>query len=182
MKRTTITIFLALTMVLGAYTISHAASAPDSSPAQSSASSSDTALPASTASQLTKPGTLTSEYELEPEHAVYSAPALTWVIPGRNGMCLAMSAPDGFSIATGCGKLTNADTGGLVIVRRAASGPVIYGFAPPDASVTITNDDGSSVSPSVTDSVFMESDPTARSVTVRVGTGSVTTPIYQAAQ
>jgi hypothetical protein len=183
MKRIAITTFLTLTAALGVFAISQAASPPHHSiTVRSSTSSSDVPLPASTVKQLTTPGTLTSEYELEPEQATYDAAAHTWVIPGRGGMCLAVSTPDGNYVDTGCGLIANANAGGLVMVRRSASGPVIYGFVPPGASVTVTDADGSNASPSVTDSVFMYADPTARSVTVHVGSGGTTTPIYQASQ
>lgn len=178
MKRITTTILLTLAMVLGAYAISQAASTSNDSSAQPSSSSSEAVLPTSTAKQLTTPGTLTSEYELEPEHATYDAAARTWVVPGRKGVCLVMSVPDDSVVDAGCGSLASADSGGLIMIRRSAAGPVIYGFAPTGMAVTITNKDGSTINPPVTNDVFMYSDTTASSVAVHVG--GKTTPIYQA--
>lgn len=180
MKRIAITIVLTSAMVLGAYAISQAASSPGRQASQTSTSLSDTAVPSSTAEELTEPGTAISEYGIEPERATYSAAARTWVIPGRSGMCLVALTPDGNFTDTSCHSLADADSGGLVMIRRSASGPVIYGYAPSGASVTITNEDGSSVSPPVTNDVFMYADSTASSVAVHVGSGEKTTPIYQA--
>ncbi len=196
MKRILVTIFLATTTAaLGAIAISQAASTPlrSSMPVRSTkrsldgrfsilrsaklaASSSETALPALTDKRLTEPETLVSELELEPAHASYieiNATTHGWVIPGRSGMCLAVSMS--VSIVRDCGPLASADAGGLVMVRRSSSGPIIYGLVPDGASVTVTNGDGSSSSVPVTSNVFMYADPTAQSVSVQAVGGSVKT-------
>jgi hypothetical protein len=195
MKRILITVFLAATAAsMAAIAISEAAPTPLRSPhparstkrapdgrfsvlrsAKLAASSSEAALPALTIKRLTEPGTLVSELELEPTRASYveiNAAAHAWVIPGQRGICLAVH--NGIAIVTVCGTLASADAGGLVIVKRPSSGPIIYGLVPDGASVTVTNRDGSSGCVPVTDNVFMYAGPTVQSVSVQT-TGRVST-------
>jgi hypothetical protein len=192
MKRILSILFVATATALAGIAISQAASAPSRLPALGSrfsvlrsaklaASTAVAPLPAATAKHVTEPGTLVSEYELEPAEAAYVEISVTthaWVIPGRKGMCLAVPVFKGLSIATTCGSSASAEEGGLVMVRRPSSGPVVYGLAPDDASVTVTNEDGTSTDVPVTHNVFMYADPTAGAVTVHPrGGGEATTPI-----
>lgn len=147
--------------------------------AKLASASAETALPALSANHFTEPDTLMSELELEPDRATYVAIGSTahgWVIPGRRGMCLAVRGA--ISIVSTCDQLSGAEQGGLVMVRQASAGPVIYGLVPDGASVAVTNKDGSTSGVPVAGNVFMYADPTAQSVSVRpVGGGAATTPV-----
>jgi hypothetical protein len=187
MKRILITVVCATTTaVLGTIAMSQAASKParSSKPvrfsvlrsAKLAAASSETALPALTEKHLTEPETLVSELELEPARASYveiDATTHGWVIPGRKRICLAVATR--ISIVSGCGSLASADAGGLVMVQRPSTGPIIYGVVPDGATVTVTDTDGSSNSVRVTSNVFRYAEPTAKSVSVRAGGGSAVT-------
>ena len=195
MKRSLITVVVAATTAaLAAIAVAPAAPTPGSSSklarsahrrldsrfsvlrtAKLAGSSSGAALPTATAKHLTEPGTLVSEFALEPANAaaVEINNTRAWVIPGRRGMCLAVS---GVLVTTeACGPLASADAGGLVMVQRPSSGPVISGLVPDGASVTLTDTDGSSTSVPVTSNVFMRADPTALSVSVQPVGGPVMT-------
>jgi hypothetical protein len=189
MKRIILTIFLAIA-AMAAIAVSHAASTVRSKPAQLNDSfsvlgsakladsTSSTTLPALSVQHLSESGTLVAEYGLEPAQARYieiNASTHAWVIPGRSGLCLAIPAFHGASIDVGCGSLAKINAGGLVMVRRPASGPVIYGLVPNGASVTVTNQDSSSTSIPVSNNVFMYGDTTAQSVSVQADDGSVNT-------
>jgi hypothetical protein len=142
--------------------------------AQASASSADT-LPAATAEHLTEPGTMVSEYKIEPDNArsldVNGTHA--WVIPGTNGICLAIPAPDGSAIAISCGPLASTSKGGILTVHRPSSGPIVYGLVPNGDSVSVTNQDGSHSNVPVTSNFFMYSRPSAQSVAIHGSGGSV---------
>jgi hypothetical protein len=197
MKRSLITVIVAaIIAALAAIAVSAAAPTPriPAKPTQSAdrrlgsrfsvlaGSSSGAALPAGTATHLTAPGTLVSEFALEPTSAVAVEinDTQAWVIPGRRGICLAVS---GVLLTTEvCGPLANADAGCLVMVLRPSSGPVIYGLVPDGASVTVTDTDGSSSGVPVTNNVFVRADPTAQSVSVKpIGGPAMTTVIRAAA-
>jgi hypothetical protein len=207
MKRSLITIVVAATAaVLAAIAVSQAAPPPGSSskrarstlvsPAHGSlgsrfsvlrsakvaTSSSAAALPASTVKRLTKLGTLVSEFELEPTNAVPVEIGTTqaWVIPGRSGICLAVSGA--LVVTEDCGPLASANARGLVMVVWPQSGPaIIYGLVPDGASVAVTNTDGSTSNVPVTSNVFMHADSSAQSVSVQpVGGPAMTTAINTA--
>jgi hypothetical protein len=115
---------------------------------------------------------MVSEYKLEPAQARYIEGDGThaWVVPGGNGICLAL--PTAASITTGCGSLADASTEGLLVVERPSSGLVIYGLVPNGASVTVTNQDGSSAGVPVAGNFFAYGDPSAESVSVAKADGS----------
>jgi len=139
------------------------------SPVLRSASiASATALPPATAEHLTEPGTMVSEYELEPAQARYLDAGGThaWVVPGSNGLCLAVPASDGNSIAIGCGPLADTSHGGILMVQRPSSGPVVYGLVPNGDSVTVTNQDGSHSNVPVASNFFTCSGSSAQSVAI----------------
>jgi hypothetical protein len=147
------------------------------------ASSSGVGLPASTTKHLTNPGTLVSEFELEPANAasVQVNSTHVWVIPGRRGMCLAV--PEVLVIAEVCGTITNADAGGLIMEQWPKSGPaVVYGLVPDGAAVIVTDVDGSRNIVPVTSNVFSYPDSAAQSVSVQpVGQPAMTTDVNQSA-
>lgn len=135
-------------------------------------------LPASTAKHLSEPGTEDSEYGLEPadaRHVQLNASTHGWVVPGQAGVCLVVPSSNGDWISTDCGSVGSANVGGLVMVARPASGPVLYGLVPNGASVTVTNTNGSDASIPVADNVFMYADPNVQSVSVRAAGASVVT-------
>jgi len=191
MKRPLSIILVAIAAALGAIAVSQAASAPRRlargarfsvlRSAKAAVSTAATALPASTAKYVTEPGTLASEYEIEPAGAAYveiNATTHAWVIPGRKGMCLVVPVWKGLSIDTSCGSTANAAGGSLVMILRPSSGPVVYGLAPDGASVTATNNDGTSKNVPVAHNVFMYAGPSAKAVTVHPQGGEeMTTPI-----
>jgi hypothetical protein len=148
------------------------------SSAQLADSTSSTTLPAVSVQHLSESGTLVAEYELEPAQARYieiNATTHAWVIPGRRGLCLAIPAFDGASTDVGCGSLASVTAGGLLVVQRPSSGPVIYGLVPNGASVTVANQDSSSTSVPISNNAFVYHDTTARSVSIQLGDGSTST-------
>jgi hypothetical protein len=141
--------------------------------AQASASSADR-LPAATAEHLTEPGTMVSEYKIEPDNArsLDVNGTRAWVVPGANGICLATPTPDGSAIAIGCGSLTDASDG-ILQVHRPSSGPVVYGLVPNGDSVSVTNQDGSHSNVPVVSNFITYSGPSAQSVAIHGPGGSV---------
>lgn len=142
--------------------------------ARQAASSTGAGLPAASAEHLTEPGTLVSEYELEPAQVRYIDVEGThaWVIPGSRGICLGIPSSDGYSISTTCGSLADAGTSGLLMVMRGSAGAVVYGLVPDGDSVAVANQDGSSVGLPIASNFFAYSSPAARSVSVRKADGS----------
>jgi|SRR5665213_791 len=130
--------------------------------------------PAEYAEHLTEPGTMVSEYQLEPTQAraITVGGTQVWVTPGANGICLGIPAADGSSLNTGCSSLPESEQG-LLIVQRPSTGPVVYGLVPSNDSVTTTNKDGSTNSVTVNDNVFIDSSAAVRSIAVHAADGSV---------
>lgn len=192
MKRTIVTILLAAAVsVFAAISMSAASSTPARVSARRvahrsltdtfavlrsakvAAASPEAALPAETAKHLTELGTEMAEYELDPARAVYVALTSTdhgWVVPGRSGICLVLPSPSNhLYIGTTCTSVTAADAGGLSTVERPTSGPAVaYGLVPNGASVTATNEAGSSTTVPITSNLFMYGGQTVRSVSVQV--------------
>lgn len=143
--------------------------------AQASASSADS-LPIATAEDLTAPGTMVSEYEIEPANARYVEDNGTaaWIVPGAKGLCLTVPAADGNSISTGCGSLATATTGILQVHRpSSSSAPVVVdGLVPNGDSVSVTNQDGSHSSISVPGNFFTYSSSSAQAVAIDTPGGS----------
>jgi hypothetical protein len=193
MKRALSIILVVSAAVLGAIAVSQAASTSRHlarrahfsvlRSANAAASTAAAALPASTAKYVTEPGTLAAEYEIEPAGAAYveiNATTHAWVIPGRKGMCLVVPVWKGLSIDTSCGSTANAAGGSLVMILQPSSGPVVYGLVPDGASVTVTNNDGTSKNVPVAHNVFLYAGLSARAVTVHPQGGEgFTTPIKQ---
>jgi hypothetical protein len=144
-----------------------------------SSSSAGLALPALTAQDLTEPGTQVSEYELEPARAAYlqiDSATHGWVIPGRRGMCLAVSK--GISLVRVCDAVVSVESSGLVMVSRSTSRLRIFGLAPDDSSVVVTGEDGATTEVPVTSNVFTYAGPNASSVAIRTnGQAASVTPI-----
>lgn len=198
MKRVIVTIVLATTV---AAFVAIAVSEASSTPARTSArrmsrplrdtfsvlrsakiaeSSPESALPANMAEHLTEPGAEVSEYELEPERAVYVGLTPTdhgWLVPGRSGICLVLPSPSNpIYIGTTCASIKSAEADGLVSVERPTSGPpVAYGLVPNGASVTANDTDGSSAAVPVTGDMFLYGGETVRSVSIHLPNGSVKT-------
>jgi hypothetical protein len=131
------------------------------------ASSSTSSIPASKVNGLTKAGTLVTELELEPESAapIEVGGEEAWVIPGRAGMCLAVSGA--IVVNEVCGSLANAEAGRLVMVRLPRAGRVIVsGVVPNGASVTVAGTNGSTAHVPVTGNVFNYEGASLRSVSV----------------
>lgn len=143
------------------------------------ASSSASGMPTSTVKSLTKPGTLVAEFELEPENAapVEIGGNKAWVVPGRAGMCLAVSGA--LVVNEVCGPITNAEAGRLFMVRLPSAGRVIVsGVVPNGASVTVAGTNGPSRSVPVTSNVFNYEGLPVRAVSVTpVGRPTTTTDI-----
>jgi hypothetical protein len=143
----------------------------------------DTALPAEYAEHLVEAGTIYAKFELEPAEAHVVPVAGTsglWVIPGRNGICLAI--PDAVLITTDCGSVAKATTDGLMVVQRPSSGPVVYGLVPDGASVSAEGMDGSATTVGVADNVFRRTAASLRAMSVRTATGSVVQPVALSGQ
>ncbi|HEY1833851.1 MAG TPA: hypothetical protein VGG08_05390 [Solirubrobacteraceae bacterium] len=195
MKRAGIAAIFATIAAFCALTISQAVSKPSAAgqrrPTQAAsgqfsvlgrgraaAASPSTALPQSVDESLTKPGTIVSEYELEPDHAAFvevDASTHVWIIPGHNGMCVAVPAFHGISVASSCGPASSVNADGLIMVRRPSSGPVIYGVVPDGASVTVIDKDGSSVQVPAKNNVFVYVGGNPGSVSIRAASGALST-------
>ena len=133
-------------------------------------------VPGATATAVAQSGALTGEFELDPASASYvrlSATRHGWVIPGRRGICLAVS--EGPFISRVCNTLARADAEGLVIASKTASGTVFYGLVPDGASVTALDRGGSATAIQVADNVFMEADARVESISIHAAAGAVAT-------
>jgi hypothetical protein len=141
--------------------------------AQTAASSAD-GLPLATAEHLTEPGTMVSEYEIEPANAraVDVNGTQAWVIPGANGICLAVPTPEGAAIAIGCGSLAEAGKGILQVHGSSSGSAVVYGLVPNGDSVSVTNRDGSHSNVPVSSNFFKYSGSSAQSVSIDSATGA----------
>ncbi|HEY1833574.1 MAG TPA: hypothetical protein VGG08_03995 [Solirubrobacteraceae bacterium] len=133
-------------------------------------------MPAFKVEGLTKAGTLVTGYELEPENAapIEVAGHKAWVVPGRSGMCLAVSGA--LVVNEVCGPLSNAETGRLMMVRLPSAGRVVVsGVVPNGAAVTVTGTSGPSRSIPVTNNVFNYEGAPVRSVSVTLAGRPTTT-------
>ncbi len=143
------------------------------------ASSSASGMPTSTVKSLTKSGTLVAEFELEPENAVpvEIGGSKAWVVPGRAGMCLAVSGA--VVVNEVCGPINNAEAGRLFMVRLPSAGRVIVsGVVPNGASVTVAGTSGPSRNVPVASNVFNYEGTPVRAVSVTpVGRPTTTTNI-----
>lgn len=136
---------------------------------------SETALPSAIAAQLTQSGTASAELGAEPSQGSYHAINATthvWVVPGRAGTCLVIPSAGGW-IAIACGLTATIDAHGLIETRSTSSGPVLTGYVPAGASVTVASSNGSTAAVAVQGGVFMyEAGPTAQTtVTVHLANG-----------
>jgi hypothetical protein len=122
---------------------------------------------------MTEPGALVSGYGLEPAQtrSLDVNGTHAWVIPGSNGICLAIPAVDGSSIAVGCGSLAVATTG-ILQVQRPSTGPVVYGLVPNDDTVAVTGQDGTTSGLPVASNFFKYSGASVQSISIRDAAGS----------
>jgi hypothetical protein len=136
-----------------------------------------TPLSVSDAEHFTEPGTEVAKLQLEPDQArsldIDGTPA--WVIPGGKGMFLLQVDPGEITEGAACSTASQAASEGIILVSREASGPsfIVYGLAPDGDSVTVANEEGSSIRVPVTSNFFKYSGgASARSISIRSAGGA----------
>ncbi len=107
------------------------------------------------------------------------------IVPGETSTCV-ISGPTGMSAAAAaaagrlggvCGSISGAEERGLAVTTESASGaPVVVGLAPKgNASVTVTNADGTTESVPVTNNVYEITSGNPSTVNLKETSGKVTT-------
>lgn len=143
------------------------------------ASSSETALPPTTASDLTSSGAMDAALELEPARAAYvrfPQAQHGWVVPGRRGVCLVVASST--EITTDCAPSESAQQRGIVMISRDSKSTTAYGLVPDGASVSASGEGGGPSQVPVEDNVFAYQSAGLRSVSVHDGGADVsTTPV-----
>jgi hypothetical protein len=118
-------------------------------------------------------------YGIDPNLARYAAAASTWILPGSSGACLIALGVAGHGVSSGvCNSAQAALSGELVVRTGSSRGAVntLVGLAPDgNATVTITDADGSTRQVPVSDNVYKVTGGHPSAIIEHDSSGAITT-------
>jgi hypothetical protein len=136
-------------------------------------------LPAGIAGAYSGPAQPPNPYGIDPNLARYAAAANTWILPGSSGACLIALGVAGYGVSSGACNSTQAALSGELVVRTGSTSRVsntLVGLAPDgNATVTITDADGSTRQVPVSDNVYKVIGGNPSAITEHDSSGAVTT-------